>query len=116
MSEIILDLPTRVMESYDLLTFFRQHIDEIINALDLDTRHLPIRTEILEIGLIEIVPLNDGRFQIEYEYDWDAFSPCKDQRSSGTQSGLLVTGVVRNGHAYFERFVPPPERTTLDEF
>lgn len=104
------------MELHHLLTFLRQHIDEIEGALDLDARHLPIRAEILKKSLIEIELLENGRFQIEYEYDWDAFSPCKDQRSSGIQSGLLVTCIVRNGKAYFERFVPPPERTTVDEF
>jgi hypothetical protein len=115
-SEIIIRLPTSAMQARDLLNFLGRHIDEFVGALDLDTRHLPIRAEILEISLVEIEQFDCGMFRIEYEYDWEAFSPCEDEWRNGTCSGLLVSTVVRGENAYFELFVAPPQRNTVDEF
>lgn len=113
--QLVLTLPRQVMGPKELLKFLRRHIEELCPVMDLDTRYLDVRAEILEKNLVEIQQLSVDHFEIEYEYDWDVYSGCSDQRSKGTVSGVMGC-IVKDGKAYFDRFIPPPERTTVDEF
>ena len=67
--QLIVTLPEQTMEPRDLLDFLRRHIEELYPAMNLDTRYLDVRAEVLEKNLVEIQQLAVDNFEIEYEYD-----------------------------------------------
>ena len=53
---------------------------------------------------------------LSYEFTWSAHYTCDDISTFSKPQFGNITGVLVDGYWVFERFVPPPPRSTLDEY
>jgi len=107
----IIEVPDH-LEKDEISDYFRDNIDELRPALDLELED--DRAQINEIE-IENFELFDDVVHIEYVIQYSAYYGCKDM-DYADEDQRLVSG-RRNGRSFeFEVFVPPPSRSTIDEF
>lgn len=52
---------------------------------------------------------------IQYQFDWFVYYGCDDMEVQDTVKNTS-TGTLVDGYWVFQRFVPPPARTTHEEF
>jgi hypothetical protein len=83
-------------------------------VLDLDVSHIDRSAQVYGVR-ITAVDLSADSIVVSYEADYNVYNGCKDMNIDDSHDGF-VTGVRTAAGWEFERFVPPPKRTTLDEF
>ena len=107
-------LPTsREMERH-LQSLVDSEMSDFRKALDLDVSHIDGRAEVYGI-CITAVDFDEEKIGVSYEVDYSIYNGCKDMDVNDSQDGF-VTGVRCEAGWEFEEFVPPPKRSTLDEF
>lgn len=84
------------------------------NVLDLDVSHIDMRAHVYGIRITG-VEHDESTIGVSYEVDYSIYNGCKDMDIDDSQEGF-VTGVRTEAGWEFEEFVPPPKRTTVDEF
>lgn len=104
---------TREMEEH-LQSLVEERKSVFLGALDLDVSHIDMRAQVYGVR-ITAVDMNESTIGVSYEADYNIYHGCKDQDVDGSQEGF-ATGVRTQDGWLFEAFVPPPKRTTLDEF
>lgn len=111
---IVPALPTaREMEKH-LQSLVEDEESKFSSVLDLDVSHIDMRAQVYGVR-ITAVDLEPSTIGVSYEADYNVFHGCKDQRVDDSQDGF-VKGVRTAAGWEFEEFVPPPKRTTVDEF
>lgn len=83
-------------------------------ALDLDVSHIDMRAQVYGVRITE-VSIEGESIGVSYEADYNVYNGCKDMDIDDSQDGF-VEGVLTADGWVFDEFVPPPERTTVDEF
>lgn len=83
-------------------------------ALDFDVSHINQRAEVYGIR-ITAVDMDETSIGVSYEVDYSIYNGCKDMDIDDSEN-VFVTGVRTADGWAFEEFVPPPKRTTVDEF
>ena len=96
-------------EMIDLLS---SSVDELTPTFDL--RVGDERAQLGEISITD-VQFQGDMVHVTYEFDWSSYYGCDDMNGYGEEDGV-VTGVLEAGYWVFQRFVPPPERSTFEEF
>jgi hypothetical protein len=111
---IVQALPTeREMEEL-LQSLVEDEESDFSCVLDLDVSHIDMRAQVFGVRIIA-VDLSPDSIGVSYEADYSVYNGCKDMNIDDFHEGF-VTGVRTTSGWEFERFVPPPKRTTLDEF
>lgn len=87
---------------------------EFKKTLDLDVSHIDQRAQVYGIR-ITAVDMTESTIDVSYEVDYNVYNGCKDMDIDDSEY-LLVSGVRTKDGWEFEEFVPPPKRTTVDEF
>ncbi|WP_148211133.1 hypothetical protein [Methylovorus glucosotrophus] len=101
-------------EEFNLLAFFKAKFDELEPALDLSVEDLDDRACFFEAEIVYVQEDETSVF-IQYDVTYTAYYGCRDQDNSGVDE-RGVTG-VRQGNAWiFSVHVPPPPRSTYEEF
>ena len=83
-------------------------------ALDLDVSHVDRRAEVDGVRITD-VDMDGTSIGVSYEVDYSIYNGCKDMDIDDSED-QFVTGVRSAEGWVFEEFVPPPKRTTVDEF
>lgn len=92
--------------------YFRENIDELRPALDLEIQDDRAQVDEIEI---EIFQLTEDSLHIEYVVQYSAYYGCKDM-DYADEDQRVVSG-RRDGNLFeFDVFVPPPRRSTFEEF
>jgi hypothetical protein len=115
MAKIIVQaLPTaREMEKL-LQSLVNDEESGFSGALDLDVSHIDMRAQVYGVR-ITAVGLSPDSIGVSYKADYKVYNGCKDQNIDDSHDGF-VTGVRTAAGWEFDEFVPPPKRTTADEF
>jgi hypothetical protein len=107
----IIEVPD-YLEEEQIEGYFRDNIDELRPAMDLELED--DRAQIDEIE-IENFGLSDDSVHIEYGIQHSAYYGCKDMNYAD-EDQRVVSG-RRNGRSFeFDVFVPPPRRSTFEEY
>lgn len=100
------------LEEDEIEGYFRDNIDDLRPAMDLELED--DRAQVDEIG-IENFEMSDDSVHIEYEIQYSAYYGCKDINYADVDQ-RVVSG-RRNGRSFeFNVFVPPPRRSTYEEY
>ena len=83
-------------------------------ALDLDVSHIDMRAKAYGVRITD-VSIDGEAIGVSYEVDYSVYNGCNDMDIDDSEEGF-VEGVLTDGGWEFEEFIPPPKRTTLDEF
>ena len=116
-SKIRLDLPGDWGD--EVISSFFKAIDfelghEIEGAMDLDVSDLDERAWVYEKRIREVELTKDSIF-ITYELAYDAYHGCRDINYSDTDERHM-SGARQGNTFYFDEYIPPPRRTTFEEF
>lgn len=95
--------------------FLNANIDEIHPALTFSEQDRNERVQIHEVSVNRVTIHDDGKLEIEYEYDWSYFAGCKDMNDGGVGQDVLEARLVGG---VLEINVPERQepRSTADEF
>lgn len=111
---IVPALPTaRDMERH-LQSLVEDEESKFYSVLDLDVSHIDMRAQVYGVR-ITAVDLDATTISVSYDADYNVFNGCKDLAVDDSQDGV-VKGVRTAAGWEFEEFLPPPKRTTVDEF
>jgi len=102
----------RDLDEDELLDLFRERIDELQPALDLELED--DRANVDEIEILSVTR-NESGVEIEYAIQFSAYYGCRDQNYANEDQRSL-TGIWQGDGYSFDAFVPPPRRDTVDEF
>lgn len=83
-------------------------------ALDLDVSHIDMRAQVYGIQITD-VDMDEKSIGVTFEIEYNVYNGCKDMDIDDIEDGF-VTGVRTDDGWAFEEFVPPPKRSTVDEF
>ena len=101
-------------EYFDLLKYFKDQIEDLKPALDLSVESLDERACFIDVEITDVQEDENSVF-IQYEATYTAYYGCGDQDHSG-KDDRDVTG-IRVGDCWeFPVYVPPPRRSTYEEF
>ena len=92
--------------------YFRENIDELRSALDLEIQDDRAQVDEIEI---EIFQLTEDSLHIEYVVQYSAYYGCKDM-DYADEDQRVVSGRREGSLFEFDVFVPPPRRSTFEEF
>lgn len=107
-------LPTaRDMEKH-LNTLVKNMQSDFRRALDLDASHIDPRADVYGIR-ITAVDMDENSIGVSYEVDYLIYNGCKDMDVDDSID-QFVTGTRTEAGWTFDEFVPPPKRTTIEEF
>ncbi|MDP1788005.1 MAG: hypothetical protein Q8M91_18815 [Polaromonas sp.] len=101
-------------EDFDLLKYFKDRIEDLKPALDLSVEHLDDRACFFGVEIIDIQEDENSVF-IQYDVTYTAYYGCRDQDHSG-EDDRDVTGFRVGNYWEFPVYVPPPRRSTYEEF
>ena len=83
-------------------------------ALDLDISHIDPRAQAFDVRVVDVKVAAD-HIHAHYQLDYNIYNGCKGMDIDDTYEGC-ATGVRSAEGWVFEEFIPPPKRSTLDEF
>ena len=110
---IIIEAPSGVNDE-EIKNFLTDNIESLYDAMDLQVNHLDDRAQVDDIQITEI-ELTSDTIHIEYCVEYSAFHGCRDANYVD-EDQRSVEG-SRNGNKFiFEKFIPPPARSTHEEF
>jgi hypothetical protein len=92
--------------------YFRENFDDLMSALDLELDD--DRAQIDEIG-IESFELSEDSVRIEYVIQYSAYYGCDDMNYED-EDQRVVTGRRSRRNFEFDVFMPPPPRSTFEEY
>jgi len=110
---IIIEAPSGVNDE-EIKNFLTDNIESLYDAMDIQVNHLDDRAQVDDIQITEI-ELTSDTIHIEYCVEYSAFHGCRDANYVD-EDQRSVEG-SRNGNKFiFEKFIPPPARSTHEEF
>lgn len=83
-------------------------------ALDLDVSHIDMRAQVYRVRITDVT-IDGEAIGVSYEADYNIYNGCKDMDVDDSEEGF-VEGIRTADGWLFEEFVPPPKRSTVDEF
>lgn len=84
------------------------------DALDQDVSHIDQRAQIDAVRVTH-VDIHDSRISVTYELEYSIYNGCKDMDVQDAEE-LHVFGDLTDEGWAFDEHVPPPKRSTVDEF
>lgn len=87
---------------------------EFVRALDIDVSHIDMRAQVHRVRITE-VEMDAHSICVSYEADYSIYNGCKYMDIEDSQD-RFANGVRTTNGWEFDEFVPPPKRTTLEEF
>ena len=84
------------------------------SALDIDVSHIDQRAQVYGVR-VTAVDMSESTIHVSYEADYNVYNGCKDMDIDDSIDGVATGARTEDGWE-FEEFVPPPKRTTVDEF
>ncbi len=115
MSKIIVPaLPTaREMEEL-LQSLINDQESNFSDALDHDVSHIDQRAQVDSVRITD-VDISGSQIAVTYELDYSIYNGCKDMNVEDAEE-LHVFGEMTDEGWAFNEHVPPPKRSTVDEF
>ncbi len=115
MSKIIVPaLPTaREMEEL-LQSLINDQESNFSDALDHDVSHIDQRAYVYSVRITD-VDISGSQIAVTYELDYSIYNGCKDMNVEDAEE-LHVFGEMTDEGWAFNEHVPPPKRSTVDEF
>lgn len=111
---IVLALPTaRDMEKF-LQSLIDDNESDFLDALDMDVSHIDQRAQVDAIRVTD-VDINGSSIAVTYDLEYSIYNGCKDMDVQDAEE-LHVFGELTDEGWAFDKHVPPPKRTTVDEF
>ena len=111
---IVPALPTaREMEKH-LQSLLEDSESDFPRALDRDVSHIDRRAEVHAVRIMA-VEISGSQIEVSYDVEYSIFNGCKDMNVEDAES-LHVFGDLTDEGWAFDEYVPPPPRTTVDEF
>ena len=95
--------------------YLNDNPDLISEAIDMDVEHVDERATVNNLEITEVSFGSDNSVEISYEFDWEYYHGCKDQRGAGHVEGALI-GKYVDGSLEFRALERPEPRSTVDEF
>ena len=84
------------------------------NALDRDVSHIDQRAYVDAVRVTG-VDITGSLIEVTYDVEYSIYNGCKDMNFQEAEE-LHVFGDLTSEGWQFEEHVPPPKRTTVDEF
>lgn len=107
---ITIDVPDELTDA-EIEDYFRDNINDLRSAMNLELDDDRAGIDHIEV---EHFWLSNDSVHIDYKIEYSAYYGCEDMNYSN-EDQRAVSG-RRNGCVFeFDIFVPPPERSTLDE-
>ncbi|MBB1647964.1 hypothetical protein [Delftia sp. UME58] len=106
--------PTKREMQRHLQSLLDDEVSAFRGTLDLDVSHVDMRAQVYGVRISD-VELGATTIGVSYEVDYNVFNGCKDMDIDDSEEGF-VEGVLTDGGWRFEELVPPPKRSTVDEF
>ena len=113
MSLIILDL-LEPIENDAACRDLNARVDELVEAFDLDLKHVDSKPALEKIAVTSVVLQSDGQVTLNYQLHWSSFHPCHDRHESGIVHRSVI-GAWADGRLHLPRFCPVEARSTADE-
>ena len=111
---IVPSLPTaREMEKL-LQALIDDNESDFSRALDLDVSHID-RVAQMDAAQITNVDINGTSIAVDYDVEYSIYRGCSDMNVQGVEE-LHVFGELTDEGWVFDEHVPPPKRSTVDEF
>ena len=95
--------------------FINANIDEFCSAITFSEKDRNERVEIGDVSAKDVRILKDGAVEIDIEYEWSYFSPCKDIGGEGLVTETFEARIV-GGIFEIASMEAPEPRNTVDEF
>jgi len=115
MSKIVVPaLPTEKQMERLLQSLIDDKESDFSNALDFDVSHIDQRAQ---VGAVRVtnVDITGALIEVTYDVEYSIYNGCEDMNVQDAEE-LHVFGELTSGGWEFEKHVPPPKRTTVDEF
>lgn len=84
------------------------------DALDHDVSHIDQRAQVHAVRIRD-VDISGSQIEVTYELEYSIYNGCKDMDVQDAEE-LRVFGDLTDEGWAFDEHVPPPKRTTVDEF
>lgn len=110
---IVPTLPT-AREMEELLQSLIDDESDFSSALDHDVSHIDRRAQVHAVRITN-VDINGSQIVVTYDLEYSIYNGCKDMDIVDTEE-LHVFGELTDEGWAFDEYVPPPKRTTVDEF
>lgn len=94
--------------------YFTNNIDDLYDAMDLGVNHHDDRAQVDDIQITEI-NLTSDTIYIEYSIEYSAYHGCRDAIYVDEDQRSIEGSRIGNKFI-FDLFVPPPARSTHEEF
>ena len=94
--------------------YLNDNIEEIYDALDFSDAFDDEKTTIDNVKITDVKLGINNSIEIFYEYDWEYFHGCRDQRGAGHEESSIV-GSYSNGCYEFKAIPLIDPRSTFDE-
>lgn len=107
------EIPVWVEEA-KIADYISNNMHEYSDALDKSASEHDDRAEVDEI-IVTNVELEEDSVFIYYDVEFSAYYGCRDMNYSDTDEREICG--TRKGRVFtFEKYIPPPKRTTFEEF
>ncbi len=107
-------LPTAMEMERHLQVLANDEESAFRSVLDLDVSHIDMRALVYGVRITD-VSIDGVAIGVSYAVDYNIYNGCKDMDVDDSEDGF-VEGVRTADGWLFEDFLPPPKRTTVDEF
>lgn len=102
-------------EDIDLVAYFQDHVEsDFACAIDYGVSEFDERAQIDDIQVTDVV-INGDAIEVMYEIEFSAHYGCRDKDYTDTTE-RSIHGRRVAGAWVFARHIPPPPRSTHEEF
>lgn len=105
---------TNCSDDESIKNFFMDNVDGLYDAMDLGVNHFDDRAQVDDVQITEIDLTSDAIY-IEFNVEYSAYHGCRDANYVDDDQRSIEGSRVGNKF-FFDRFVPPPARSTHEEF
>lgn len=102
------------LEEDEFTDFITDNIEALYDAMDITANEHDNRSQVDDIRVTGI-QLNENSVTINYEVEYSAYHGCRDINYTDTDE-REAHGERQGSLLIFEKFTPPPPRSTHDEF
>ena len=95
-------------------TLIDDNTSNFSSALDIDVSHID-RVAQMDAVRITLVDINGSSIEVQYDVEYSIYKGCRDMNVQDVEE-LHVFGALTDEGWVFDEHVPPPKRTTVDEF
>lgn len=111
---IVPALPTAMEMERLLQSLIDDNESDFSNALDHDVSNIDQRAQVHAVRITD-VDISGPQIAVTYDLEYSIYNGCKDMNVEDAEE-LHVFGELTDEGWEFDEHVPPPKRTTVDEF